>query len=63
MVFTPPQFPRFWGTETFLTGKEGVFRITPSLFSQRGLHRFSQTPFPSGDRGCNRPPVLGTAAL
>ena len=29
------------------------FRITPPLFSQRGLHRFPQAPFPSGDRGCS----------
>ena len=39
------------------------FRIPPSPFSQRELHRFPQAPFPSGDRGCNRPPVLRTATL
>ena len=30
---------------------------------QRELHRFPQAPFPSENRGCNRPLVLGTAAL
>ena len=40
-----------------------LFRSTPSLLSQGGLHRFPQAPFPSGDRGCNRPPVLRTASL
>ena len=40
-----------------------LFRSTPFLLSQGGLHRFPQAPFPSGDRGCNRPPVLRTASL
>ena len=40
-----------------------LFRSTPSLLCQGGLHRFPQAPFPSGDRGCNRPPVLRTASL
>ncbi len=42
--------------------KRRIFE-SPRPSFQRGLHRFPQAPFPSGDRGCNRPPVLGTAAL
>ena len=38
------------------------FRITPSLFSQRGLH-FLPKPLFLRKRGCNRPPVLRTATL
>ncbi|MGN8798972.1 hypothetical protein ACTNCZ_14895, partial [Segatella copri] len=33
-----------------------------SLFSQRGLH-FLPKPLFLRKRGCNRPPVLGTATL
>ena len=29
------------------------FRITPSLFSQRGLHLSHQASLPSGTRGCS----------
>ena len=38
------------------------FRITPSLFSQRGLHILTK-PSLLRKEGCNRPPVLGTAML
>ena len=40
-----------------------VFFESPRPSFQRGLHLFSQALFPSGDRGCNRPPVLRTATL
>ena len=40
-----------------------IFRISPSPFSQRELHLSHQASLPSGTRGCNRPPVLGTATL
>ena len=62
MVFTPLRFPRLRGTETFLTVKEGVFSTSPSLL-QGELHLSHQASLPSGTRGCNRPPVLGTATL
>ena len=54
--------------------KEGSTAFSKPLFSLRrlaalgivqtslALHSFAQ-PFPSGDRGCNRPPVLRTATL
>mgnify|MGYP002656487052 CR=1 FL=1 len=42
--------------------KRRIFE-SPRPSFQRGLHRFPQAPFPSGDRGCNRPPVLRTATL
>ena len=48
---------------SFLTVKEGDFRIPPSPFSQRELHLSHQASLPSGTRGCNRPPVLRTATL
>ena len=38
------------------------FRITPSLFSQRGLHILTK-PSLLRKEGCNRPPVLRTATL
>ena len=53
-------FEKWW---YFFDPPRQVFRSTPSLLSQGGLHRFPQAPFPSGDRGCNRPPVLRTASL
>ena len=63
MVFTPPSVPRLRGTETFFTIKKGIFRIPPSPFSQREFHLSHQASLSSGTRGCNRPPVLGTATL
>ena len=47
---------------SFLTVKEGDFRIPPSPFSQRELHILTK-PSLLKKEGCNRPPVLGTAAL
>ena len=47
---------------SFLTVKEGVFSTSPSLL-QGELHLSLQASLPSGTRGCNRPPVLGTATL
>ena len=47
---------------SFLTVKEGFFRIPPSPFSQRELH-FLPKPLFLRKRGCNRPLVLGTASL
>ena len=46
----------------FLKNKK-IFRIPPSPFSQRELHLSHQASLSSGTRGCNRPPVLGTATL
>ena len=47
---------------SFLTVKEGDFRIPPSPFSQRELHILTK-PSLLRREGCNRPPVLGTASL
>ena len=47
---------------SFFTIKEGVFSTSPSLL-QGELHLSHQASLPSGTRGCNRPPVLGTATL
>ncbi len=47
---------------SFFTIKEGVFSTSPSLL-QGELHLSHQASLPSGTRGCNRPPVLRTAAL
>ena len=47
---------------SFLTVKEGDFRIPPSPFSQRELHILTK-PSLLRKEGCNRPPVLGTATL
>ena len=46
---------------SFLTVKEGVFSTSPSLL-QGELH-FLPKPLFLRKRGCNRPPVLGTATL
>ena len=47
---------------SFLTVKEGDFRIPPSPFCQRELHILTK-PSLLRKEGCNRPPVLGTATL
>ena len=61
----PLLFPHLWGTETFLTLKEGSTFLTEPLFNS--LYDPFGSPCrgqePSGTRGCNRPPVLGTATL
>ena len=61
----PLLFPHLWGTETFLTLKEGSTFLTKPLFNS--LYDPFGSPCrgqkPSGTRGCNRPPVLGTATL
>ena len=46
---------------SILTIKE-VFSTSPSLL-QGELHLSHQASLSSGTRGCNRPPVLGTATL
>ena len=48
---------------SFLTVKEGDFRIPPSPFSQMEVYFSHQASLSSGTRVCNRPPVLGTATL
>ena len=57
----PLRFPR--GTETLFTLKKGDFSNHPVPLSKEGSTAFPKPPFPSGDRGCNRPPVLRTATL
>ena len=46
---------------SFFTIKEGVFSTSPSLL-QGELHALPKPLF-LRKRGCNRPPVLGTATL
>ena len=46
---------------SFFPIKEGIFLSLRLL--QGELHLSHQASLPSGTRGCNRPPVLGTATL
>ena len=63
MVFTPPSVPPFaGGQKPSLPLKKDFFESLRLPF-QRELHLSHQASLPSGTRGCNRPPVLGTATL
>ena len=61
----PLLFPHLWGTETFLTLKEGSTFLTKPLFNS--LYDPFGSPYrgqkPSGTRGCNRPTVLNFLPL
>ena len=47
----------------FLTVKEGVSKIIPSFFTIKEGSASLTKPLLPEERGCNRPPVLRTAAL